>query len=42
MALAASMLSRRGIAVSVTVIVPVLYSLLITRTARTATIAWPR
>jgi len=41
MALADSMTSRRGIAVIVARIIPVLYSPLITKTASTATIAWP-
>ena len=41
-ALAASTVTRRGIAVRVMRIMPVLYSLLITSTARMATTAWPR
>ncbi len=40
-ALAASRAGRRGIAASVTRIIPVLYSLLITSTASVATVAWP-
>jgi len=41
-ALAASTVSRRGIAARVVRIMPVLYSLLIASTARMATTAWPR
>ena len=41
MALADSITSRRGVAVIVALIIPVLYSPLITSTASTATIAWP-
>ena len=41
-ALAASTVGRRGIAVMVVRIIPVLYSLLIASTARMATTAWPR
>src|ERR1700691_5360936 len=40
-ALAVSIVQRRGVAVSVTRIMPVLYSPLITSTASTATTAWP-
>src|SRR5260370_37045249 len=40
-ALAARTVTRRGIAVRVTRIIPVLYSPLIASTARIATIAWP-
>ena len=39
--MAASTVRRRGIAASVTRIIPVLYSLLTASTAMTATIAWP-
>ena len=41
-AFAASRWSRRGIAVSVVRIMPVLYSLLMVGTARMAMTAWPR
>ena len=41
-ALAARTVVRRGIAASVTRIMPVLYSPLIASTASTATTAWPR